>query len=118
MSDQPSRRVRRSISRRADKLMSGLRGRPMAIPVDADSRTHAFVLVERAPPSIVDRRYVVPGLALLGVRMEGLSEVLQSIDREQARGRSPVEYPVILLIGEWIQVAWIDVMPLQRGGDA
>jgi hypothetical protein len=112
----PSRHERRALSRRADRILERLHGAPVTCEQQTSARTHIVVVGEGTEPAMLRRADMVPALALLGLRLEGLAGMLTEI------AASPLDdgkrYPVLIMIDGWMQCAWIDLHALARGGAA
>jgi len=113
MSASPSRRERRALQRRADRLLARLSGVPLGCP-EARPTSHIVLAGEHTPPLLVARASITPALHAAGLHALGLEEALAEIaDADDGK-----RYPVLVLIDGWLQCAWVALHPLTRGGDA
>ncbi len=112
----PSPGERRALSEQADRILASMHGAPIFCEPGTSARTHVVLVGADAVPAVMRRAEMVPALALLGLRLEGLSETLADI------AASPLDdgkrFPVIIMLGGWMQAAWIDLHPITRGGKA
>ena len=93
-----------------------MHGAPIFCEPGTSARTHVVIVGADAAPTIMRRADMVPALALLGLRLEGLAETLADIAASPSDDGK--RFPVIIMLGGWIQAAWIDLHPTARGGTA
>lgn len=115
----PSRKVRRSLERRADKLLDTLKGAIIASPIKSSPKEHIIVLGDMkgsvVGPHIMRRRELRPVLLLAGLDVD-VDDILAEI------AASPYDdghhYPSLVLVDQWCQVAFTEATLMQKGGAA
>ena len=112
----PSRRKRRNLDKRAERLLAKLPGTIVAAPTYATPKSCAILLTERTAPIIVTRALIQPAVHTVGMHIDGLDEVLGQIAKSTDDDGS--HYPVLILIDGWLQVAFTESFVLGRGGAA
>lgn len=111
-----NRKERRNLERRADRVLRELRGYPIVTDADVTPKTHVVVAGEGTTPGIVRREHVVPALALVGMHVAGIDELLAEIaSSPQDDGR---RFPVLIMVDGWLQCAWMEMRALTPGGAA
>jgi hypothetical protein len=109
MSGGPSRQLRRTLSRRADRLVASIIGAPL--PDDLDVRRHVGLLHGHAPLLVASRDAVRVALG-----HAGFNEVLDELEgRPQPGGKLPI---VVCLDEGYATVAYLPVVRLVPGGSA
>jgi hypothetical protein len=111
-----SQQKRRSLERRADRLLSGLQGAIVSTPRDMSPRTCVVLLTEKTRPVILSRARIQPALHAIGLHVEGLNEIVSEIEASAEDDEN--HYPVILLIDGWAQVAFVEARTMSPGGEA
>jgi hypothetical protein len=109
-------RRRRALQQRADRLLDQLAGCVVRIPVDATPKSTVILLTERTRPILMRRGRIHDELHAVGLRIEGLGEVLQEI--EQSTQDDGQRMPAIILLDGWAQVAFVESFILSPGGNA
>jgi hypothetical protein len=111
-----SKQKRRSLQRRADRLLTNLRGSVVSAPADVSPRTCALLLTERTRPTIVTRSNIQRGLQTIGLHFDRFDEILAEI--KASAEDDGAHYPVLLLIDGWLQVSFVEAISMSRGGVA
>jgi hypothetical protein len=114
-SQRLSRRERRALQRRADRILDRLNWYPIAAKANADAapRTHA-VLAGEGEPVLIPRKHIIPAFISAGLCPLGLEEALAEIaDADDGR-----RFPVLIYLDGCLQCAWMELRALSSGGDA
>ena len=114
MSASPSRRQRRALDRRADRLVARIRGQLFEVANDVTAETAVIVAVEGAPPLIVRRDSIGAVFLAMGIHPVSATDALEALGAP----RDPGLWPTLLVVGEFIQSTQMRVSPLVMGGAA
>ena len=109
----PSRRQRRALDRRADRLLERIRGEVLAVANDVTSATAVILATEAAPPVILRRETIGLVFLAMGMHPATAHDALGDLGDDD-----PELWPVIIVLDDFIQSTRMRVHSLVRGGAA
>lgn len=108
----PSRRERKHLERRADRVLSRVQER-LRDQGPLDFMPSDFVAIALEPGDVV---ILERALAQFAFFTHGIVDLLVEIDA--ARDANPYCLPVAIIIDGWCQAGWIPLLPMVSGGAA